>query len=82
MYFVNKVNTLGPTYNKFGSNEQPAIMSRFLCIKIIDCHVTKFNYNEHPVTTSSFFCIFLLIVSGTQCKYGKYSRSCNVYDSI
>ena len=82
MYFVNKVNTLGPTYNEFGYNKHPAITSRFLCIKIIDCHVKKIIYNEHPLTTSSFFCMFLLIVSGTQCKYGEYSRSSNVYNRI
>ena len=52
-------DTLAPAYNEFGYNEQPAITSRFLCIKIIDCNVT-----------SSFFCIFLIIVSGNHCKMG------------
>ena len=39
-------------------------MSRFLCIKIIDCNVKKFGYNEHPLVTTSVFCIFLLDVIG------------------
>ena len=29
-------NTFGTAYNEFGYNEDPAIASRFLCIKIID----------------------------------------------
>ena len=59
--------TLVLACNEFGYNEHPAIMDRFLCIKIIDCSVEKFSYNEHPLITSSFFCIFSLVVSQTQC---------------
>ena len=58
--------TLGPVYNKFGYNEHPAVTSRLLCIKIIDCNGTKISYNKHPLVTSSFLCIFLLVVSLTQ----------------
>ena len=47
--------TLGPAYDQFSYNEHPATISRFLCIKIIDCNVKKFSYNEHPLITSSFF---------------------------
>ena len=47
------VDTLGPAYN-----EHPAITSRFLCIKIIECNVKKFGYKEHPLTTQ-----FLLFAS-------------------
>ena len=63
-------NTFGPAYNEFGYNEDPAIASRFLCIKIIDYSVKKFGYKEHPLVTSSFFYIFLLIVSETQYNIG------------
>ena len=59
--------TLGSSYNEFGYNEHPAIMSRSFCVKIVDCNNKKFGYNERPLITSSFFCIFLLVVSGTQC---------------
>ena len=45
------------------------LLSRFLCIKIIDSSFKKFGHNEHPPTMSCFFCIFLLFVSGTQCRY-------------
>ena len=38
--------TLGPAYKEFGYNEHPATMSRFHCIKIIDCNLKKFGYNE------------------------------------
>ena len=31
--------TLGPAYNEFGYNKHLTTMSRFLCIKIIDCSV-------------------------------------------
>ena len=68
--------TLGPVYN-----EHPAITSRFLCIKIIDCNVKKFNYNEHPLTTSRFFCIFLLVVSGIQCIF-LFFRDTRLYISF
>ena len=59
--------TLGPANNEFGYNEHPAITSRFLCIKVIDCSVKKFGYNGHPFITSSFFCIVIFVVSATQC---------------
>ena len=49
---------MGPVDNQFGYNEHLAIMSRFLCFKIIDSNVKKFSYNEHPLITSSFFCFF------------------------
>ena len=62
-----KLTTMGPAYNEFGYKEHPAVMSRFLCIKIIDCNVKKSSYNKHPLLTSSFFCIISLVVSGTQC---------------
>ena len=35
-----------PAYNEFGYSEHPAILGRFLCIKIIDCDVKKSGYNE------------------------------------
>ena len=54
-------STLGPPYHEFGYKKHPAVTSRFLCIKIIDCNVKKFSYNEHPLIISSFFCIFLLL---------------------
>ena len=63
MLQVDKETTLGPTYN-----EHLAIMSIFLCIKIIESNVKKFPYNEHKHITSGFFCIFLLVLSGAQCK--------------
>ena len=67
-YVYNKVSaTLGFAYNEFGYNEHPAITSRFLCMKIVECNVKKFGCNEHRLVTSSFFCIFLLVVSGTPC---------------
>ena len=56
--------TLGSAYG-FGYNEHPAITSRFLRIRIIDCDAKQFAYNEHPLVTSSFVCIFLLVESGT-----------------
>ena len=59
--------TLGPANNEFVYNEHPAITSRFLCIKVIDCSVKKFGYNGHPFITSSFFYIVIFVVSGTQC---------------
>ena len=49
--------TLGPAYNEFVYNEHPAITSRFLCIKLIDCNVKEFGYNEHSFIMSSSFCI-------------------------
>ena len=58
---------LGPAYNEFGYNEHPSTMSRFLCIKIIDCNIKKFGYNEHPLIMSSFLCIILNVVNGTRC---------------
>ena len=66
-----KLITLGPAYNKFGNNEHSAIASRFLCIKIIDCHVKQFSYSEHPPTMPGLFCIVLLVVSGTNCTWLK-----------
>ena len=51
-------STLGPAYNEFSYNKHPAVTSRFLCIKIIDCNVKKFGYIEYPLITSSFFRIF------------------------
>ena len=54
----NSATTLSPAYNEFGYNVHPAVTSKFLCIKIIDCNVKKFGYNEHPLTMTSFFCIF------------------------
>ena len=33
---VGEAKKDGPTYNEFGQNENLVIMSRFLCIKIID----------------------------------------------
>ena len=61
--------TLGPAYNELGYNEHPAVASRFLCTKIIDCNVKKFGHNKHPLVTSSFFCNFLLVVSGPSVIY-------------
>ena len=34
--------TLDPAYNEFGYNEHPAVMNRYLCIKIIDCNIKMF----------------------------------------
>ena len=71
MLSVNKVLaeycTLGPAYNEFGYNQHPAVASRCLCIKVIDCNV-KSSVKQDPFVTSSFFCIFLLAVRGTQCR--------------
>ena len=53
--------TLGSVYNEFGYNEHPAITSRFLCIKIIDCNVKKFAYNEHLFTRCKQSPVQLLI---------------------
>ena len=39
-------------------------LSRFLCIKLINCNVKTFGYNEHPLITNSFFCILLFVVRG------------------
>ena len=36
-------STLDPAYRKFGYNQHPAIMSKFLCIKIIDSNVETFG---------------------------------------
>ena len=64
---ISEEDTIGPDYNEFSYNEEPAAKNRFLYIKLIDCNVKKFGYNEHPLITSSFFRIFLLVVSRTQC---------------
>ena len=58
IFDAKKSTTLDPAYNEFGYNEHPVIVSRFLCIKLIDCNVKKFGYNEYPLITSSSFCIF------------------------
>ena len=47
--------TLGPAHNESCYNKNPAILSRFLCIKVIDCNVKMFGYNEHPLQGSHFF---------------------------
>ena len=39
--FLN--TTVGPAYDQFGYKEHPATISRFLCIKIINCNVEKFS---------------------------------------
>ena len=73
---MQNAHTLGPAYKEFGSNEHPAIMNTFLCIKITDSNVKKFGYSEHPLTTSSFSCIFLLEPSVHVCsEFGKFRCS-------
>ena len=67
--------TLGPVHKEFGCNEHPAITSRFLCIKIMDCNVKKFGCNEHPAKTSRFLCI--KIIDCTVKKFG-----CNEHPHI
>ena len=52
---------LGPAYNEY-----PALSSRYLCIKIIDCNVKKFSRNEHPLVTKALLHRF------TRCKYPVY----------
>ena len=61
--------TMGTAYNEFGYNQYPAIMSRFLCIKIIDCNVKHFSYNHNEQ-----FLLNLLPVSGTE-YISKFSRT-------
>ena len=39
MFTIGLRITLGSTYKEFSYNEHPALTSRFLCIKIIDCNV-------------------------------------------
>ena len=68
--------TLGPAYNELGYNEDPAVTSRFLCIKIIDCHVKKFVYNKDPLIMSSFFCLFLLVSATQDISFYRPQRSC------
>ena len=38
-----------------------ALISRFLCIKNIDCNVNKFGYNEHPFRTVTLASFYLLL---------------------
>ena len=68
--------TLGPAYNELGYNEDPAVTSRFLCIKIIDCHVKKFVYNKDPLIMGSFFCLFLLVSVTQDISFYRPQRSC------
>ena len=41
--FMNNTGLHLQTYNEFGYNEHPAIISRFLCIKITESNVKKFG---------------------------------------
>ena len=56
-------NKLRPACNEFDYNKYPAMMSRLLCIKIIDCNVKKFGYNEHPLITSSSFATYYSLLA-------------------
>ena len=47
--------TLGKAYDEFGYNEHPAIKSRFIFKKIIDCNVKKFRYNETHLKQADVF---------------------------
>ena len=50
--------TLDPAYNEFGYNEYPAITSRFLWIKIIDCDVKKAWLQRAPIYNEQFLLHF------------------------
>ena len=41
---------LGPAYNEFGYNEHPAIINKYLHVKIIYNNIEKFGYKAYPRT--------------------------------
>ena len=66
VYFTG---TLGPAYNEFGYNENPAIANNFSPQKkslLIDINVKKVYLQPVPFITNKFFWIRLLVVNGSQ----------------